>query len=227
MKRPATDRVGLIPKGFESLCPRLRCRKGRSRVGPVVVWAAALLLSFQGGDAQAPEFSFLAVVDGTLITTYRLGYRIEPAETFTRSGPTHRRAIFNDVPFEISLAAFIRQRGVVMIHAERVADGSGASDYTHFPEADWPDGRFRLKPPECFVLPPESIEGEHDLKWLQDNGFKPSGTLHLAQYFASTDDFNEELVISFLLKVDSCDDEAANGKALEALRADISVTRIE
>jgi hypothetical protein len=189
--------------------------------------AATLLLGSAHGEANEPELSLLGFDRGVLITTHRLAYRIEASETFTRAVPKHRRAVFNDVPFEISLAAFIRDDGAVMIHAERVADGSGASDYTHFPEADWPDGRFRLKPPECLELPPEAIDGEHDLEWLRDNGFLASGTLHLEQYFASTADFNEELVISFLLKVDSCDDQAANRSAVEALRADLAVTRTE
>lgn len=189
--------------------------------------AATLLLSSAHGKANEPEFSLLGFDRGVLITAHRLDYRIEASEAFTGVGPKHRRAVFDDVPFEISLAAFIRDDGAVMVHAERVADGSGASDYTHFPEADWPDGRFRLKPPECLELPPEAIDGEHDLEWLRDNGFLASGTLHLEQYFTSTADFNEELVISLLLKVDSCDDQVANRRALEALRAGLAVTRTE
>ena len=189
--------------------------------------AATLLLSLAHGQANEPELSLLGFDRGVLITTHRLAYRIEASEAFTRAGPKHRQAVFDEVPFEISLAAFIRDDGAVMIHAERVADGSGASDYTHFPEADWPDGRFRLKPPECLELPLDAIDGEHDLEWLRDNGFPVSGTVHLEQYFASTADFNEELVISFFLKVESCDDRAANTKALETLRAGITVTRTD
>lgn len=182
---------------------------------PFAVLCLAFVLGCEMRRKEALSFSYLTRSGDTLQTTHGLNYTFIASGGLELHGPSHRIATFNDVPFEISLAAFIRDDDAIMVHAERVADGSGASNYTRYPESDWPDGDFRLAPPGCVALSEEDIDGEHDLEWLRDRGFTPTGAIYTVQYFASTPDFNDEIVISFLLRVNGCDDTEANERAFE------------
>ena len=41
----------------------------------------------------------------------------------------------------------------------------------------------------CIEVPATEIEGEHDLEWLRDKGFEPSGTLAYAEFNISPSSF--------------------------------------
>lgn len=133
---------------------------------------------------------------------------------------------FNETPFNISLAALIEDNRALMVHAETVADLSGASDYSNLPQADWPNDSFRSEGAICMDVPVEAIEGEHDLEWLRENGFEPTGAIVLAQYFATTADNNSEIVISVLVRVASCDDETDSAAIVEEIQSGITVQPI-
>ena len=114
-----------------------------------------------------------------------------------------------------------------MIHAERVVNQSGASNYEDKALRDWPDGAFRSDGATCIEVPATEIEGEHDLEWLRDKGFEPSGTLAYAQYFATTRDFNDEIVITLLARAASCEPGLDLGKALAPLKESVVITRVD
>jgi len=145
----------------------------------------------------------------------------------TAAGPTHRSDRFGENPYEISLGALLSEDGVVMIHAERVVNQSGASNYEDKTVSDWPDDSFRSDGAVCFDVPASEIEGEHDLEWLRDNGFDPSGTLVFAQYFATTADFNDEIVISLLARVDSCEGGPDVVAAHAPLKEGVTISAVE
>ncbi|MEZ5464713.1 MAG: hypothetical protein R3F22_05685 [Lysobacteraceae bacterium] len=119
-----------------------------------------------------------------------------------------RRDRFNGHPFDISRAALIGADAAVMVHAETVADGSGASNYDELPQARL-DGRpFRVRPPSCQDLSQDDIRGESDLEWLAAQDFPPTGPLAVAQYLASSEDHNAEIVITLMARVTDCSTEA-------------------
>lgn len=169
--------------------------------------------------AGAPPFAHLAVAAGGIETTHRLGFRIEADGPFVLAGPKHRTDVFNGVPYEISLAAFIEPRRAVVVHAERVKDMSGASDYSDRPMADWPLEGFVSEGPACLPLSPADIEGEHDLEWLAANGFEPDGAFGYQQYFTTTPDHNDEVVVTLIAEAATCNAPGAAENALAALRA--------
>lgn len=168
------------------------------------------------------EVAHLVEIDGGFRTTHGLTYRIT-SDRMVATRPKHRSDKFGDNPYEISLAAFISEAGVVMVHAERVADQSGASNYEDKPGSDWPNDTFRSDGAVCIQVPASEVEGEHDLEWLRENGFEPSGALAFAQYFATTADFNDELVITLMARVPSCGPESGPVTALAPLRAGLVV----
>ncbi len=201
---------------------------------PVAVFclAACSELPNESADGKdyavpGPDFTYISVSNGRIRTLHQLEYEIAVAGDFSITEPKSRVDVFGHTPYRISLAAFIGDDRALMIHAEEVADLSGASDYSHLSMAEWPDKTFRSSDPSCLHIPPEEVEGEHDLQWLRQNGFEPSGNILYAQYFATTADMNTEIVITMLQHVGSCDDESDNLMTIDEFQARTSVTRIE
>ena len=173
------------------------------------------------------NFKHLSKEGHQIITLHRLKYKMEATSEFFIVNPKHRAANFNDVPYEISLSAFISKNVAVMVHAERVADGSGASDYSDKDLAIWPTNNFRSDGSECMTLPYDVIEGEHDLEWLRDNGFEPSGNILFSQYFLTTDDYNDEIVVSMILRIEDCNNNIENMEFLQKSQNQLKISKTE
>ena len=141
---------------------------------------------------------------------------------FRLAGPMHRRAEFDGHPYEVSLGAFLGVDEAVMVHGERVADSSGASNYEALPPADWPSPAFRLRS-YCVEIAADGVAGEHDLAWLRAQGWEPAGTLAMDQYLATTADHNREAVLSLIVRGVKCEDRAAVASALASLRKKVEV----
>lgn len=170
--------------------------------------------------APRDEVAFIRASPDAIETTHALRYEVRAAG-FRVAGPTHRVDSFEGHPYEISLAALIEGERAVLVHAERVADGSGASDYRELPPTGWPTAEFRRRA-MCVTLSAEDIAGEHDLEWLRDNGFDPVGVLALEQSFVTTDDHNAEVVVTLAAKVADCE-ETTVSVAFDDLRNRLSV----
>lgn len=162
-----------------------------------------------GGSGPATGFAHLVRRSGGFESTHGLPYRFVAAASLTAAGPLHRTDRFHDVPYEISLAAFVCAETAFMVHAERVADRSGASNYDGMKPSSWPDARFRTNGPTCMTVQSEERDEEFDLRWLQANGFDPTGTLAVQQFFASTPDHNDEIVLTLMRHVAACDGSVA------------------
>lgn len=191
---------------------------------------AALVALFAAGcgtpgqdESGGPGFAFLVATADGFATSHGLRYTIGGARGMTPVGPSNRTDTFHGTPYLISRAALIADDAALMIHAERVADGSGASNYDELPPADWPDAAFRSEGPTCMEVPASEVEGESDLEWLRAGGFDPAGVLEVQQYFAATPDHNDEIVVTLMARVAGCDDAAAGAAALEALRGRVSI----
>jgi len=207
-----------------------------NRILPGIVAGALLLCACSSetdiathvdeSEVPAIDFNYIVVSNGRIQTTHGINYEFVSAAGLEATQPKNRLDNFDGTPYKISLAAFTSADSALMIHAETVADMSGASDYSNLPEGDWPDASFRSEGHACMEVPAEAIEGEHDLLWLQSNGFDPVGTILFAQHFANTSDMNTEVVLSILLHVPGCDDEVANLEAIRNFKAAISVTGV-
>ena len=194
-------------------------------------WLLPLLLL--SGCAAAPpqadagraaaSFQHLEVRDAGIVTRNGIPMRVSAAPSFRATQASHRVAAFGGHPFEVSLAALLGENEAVMVHAERVADGSGASNYDNLPRAGWPDGRFGLRT-MCAAIDRATVESEHDLGFLARNGWNPEGSLALGQYLANTPAHDREVVISLVVKVPDCADASHVQAALAHLRDQVSVT---
>lgn len=172
---------------------------------------------------EAADFSYIEIDKDSILTTHRLPYRIS-RQNISPVAALHRTDIFDGVPYKISLSGFLADSSAIVIHAERVADDSGASNYEHLDISNWPTNDFRSSGAACINVPEEEVREEHDLNWMAENGFKPSGEIALQQYFATTEDHNDELVISLIARVEDCSDDFDS--ALEVLRESVAIERL-
>jgi hypothetical protein len=132
-----------------------------------------------------------------------IGVIVRVPDAFRSAGPLTRVTEFGGHPYLVSVAAFVGKDSAVMIHAEQVQDGSGASNYDELPAADWPDASYRIRG-FCLSVTDEEIAEEHDLKFLRDSGWNPAGTIAMDQYLRTSDDHNQEVVISVLVRGVDC-----------------------
>lgn len=191
-----------------------------------LAFTAGILASALLSPTALAGTTHLVTTDGGFKTTHGLAYTIT-SEKMVAKGPKHRTDQFGDNPYEISLGALFSDDGVVMIHAERVANQSGASNYQDLARSKWPDDSFRFSGATCIDVSDEEIEGEHDLEWLRDNGFEPTGPMVFVQYYATTDDFNDEIVITLLARVDACTPDLEPSEKLAPLKESVVITRTD
>lgn len=177
--------------------------------------AAALLLA-SATTGAAVGFPFIEALSNSLRTRHSIRLEIVRPKGFRVAAPSSRSAVFNAHPYEVTLAGFLGRDQAILLHAERVADRSGASNYDTLPPGDLPGFRVRT---QCAVIAAADVAEEHDLAWLAQHGWDPAGTsLAIRQYFRTTPDHNEEVVISLIAKVDRCRDGAAIAGAMKTLR---------
>ena len=167
------------------------------------------------------QFQHLDVAAGRIWTRLAIPLLVK-GSGFNTSSVNNREAMFGGHPYQVSVAVLTAPDGAVMVHAERVADGSGASNYDNLPAADWPDSRFRLRS-LCAVIDRSTIAEEHDLTFLDTNGWNPEGALALRQYLATTPDHNQEVVLSLVVHVPSCADHVAAEAGFAALRHRLAI----
>lgn len=171
----------------------------------------------------AASFQHLVVRDDGIVTRNAIPLRVSAEPSFRATAASHRVAGFDGHPFEVSLAALLGEGEAVMVHAERVTDGSGASNYDNLPRAGWPDARFGLRA-MCAAIDHATVESEHDLGFLARNGWNPEGSLALEQYLVSTPAHDQEVVISLVARVPGCADAAQVQALLRHLRDRVRVT---
>lgn len=175
-------------------------------------------------DGTASEFEYLRLDERSLVVTHSLALRFDMPAQYTVHPPTHRAATFNNVPFEISLSAFVSPLETIMVHAEQVADGSGAANYDRFPPSNWPITEFRSPGPASQEVPASVVAEEHDLLWLRERGFEPSGSIWMEQHFLSGNDYNDEIVVTLLIRGLDCEDGTEAVNRLTALKAQLTAT---
>ncbi len=73
---------------------------------------------------------------------------------------------------EYILAAFLGDSSFIMVHAETVTDNSGFLDYSYLDSTSL-NGISFYKRVRCAEIWDEFIEEEHDIRFLNENGFDP------------------------------------------------------
>jgi hypothetical protein len=192
------------------------------RLLPLLLCLLAGCATTSGPVRPRPGFQYLHAAGSRISTRNAIPLDISGGG-FRVTAVSNREAVFGGHPYQVSLAALLSPSAAVMVHAERVADSSGASNYDDLPPAGWPDARFRIRS-MCAVIDRATIAAEHDLAFLDRNGWSPEGAIALQQYLAATSDHDQEVVISLVVHVASCDDAPAAQLLFRVLRQQIRVS---
>ena len=184
--------------------------------------AAASLAACAAVQPPSGGFAHLVGRGNSIATTHGVPLTVRVTPDLRRVNATHRVADFSGHPYQVSLAGFLGRDEAVMIHAERVTDGSGAANYDDLPRAGWPSADFGQRE-YCTAITPEMIAEEHDLQWLATSGWDPAGTLAVRQYLRTSPAHDREVVLSLLVRISDCADEAARNVAFQTLQSKLRI----
>ena len=143
-------------------------------------------------EAPTVDFNYISAGDGRIRTLHNIKYEVEVNGGFDVTKSKNRVDQFNGTPYKISLAAFIADDTALMIHAETVADLSGASDYSNLPQAEWPNETFRSSGHACWRSRPKRSKESTICNGCATMASSRREPFCLGQYFATTEDKNAE-----------------------------------
>ncbi len=204
--------------GFENIA-------NLDQLPPTGATVFALPMKIEGGSGgplrivawvpqSEPDFAYLQFDDAGLTSVHGLPVIVKSPDGFRAVGPVNRVAEFNDRPFNISLAAYLGDESFVMVHAERLADESGVLDYSDLEPAEL-SGRAFTSREMCAELSTEEVAEEHDIAFLNSNGFDPTPAVYLRQFFTTSEDGNAEVVVSFGLRLYNCNADSLTPAFME------------
>jgi hypothetical protein len=149
------------------------------------------------------EFNYLQIENDTLKSIHGLKYYLQKPEGFKLIKPINYQAVYNNHPFNVSVAAFINDNNIIAVHAEQVTDSSGFLDYSYLEPFSLNRNHFYMKS-QCLEINREEIENAHDLRYFKENEFDFFPAIYLKQFFVNSPDGNSEYVITFGEKVSNC-----------------------
>lgn len=153
-----------------------------------------------------PEFKYLEFEDDVLKSTHDIKFSLKIPDGFSKINPLNHKATFNDHPFNVSVAALISEKTIIMVHAEKVTDSSGFLDYSYLKPASLSGFDFHIRE-SCFEINEELLDDAVDVLYFQENGFNFYPAMYLKQYFLNTSDGNSEYVLSYGKRVCDCSDK--------------------
>ena len=77
------------------------------------------------------EFRYLEFKNDTLKSTHAIQLSLKIPSGYRKIVPLNHKAIFNNHPFNVSIAALKRNENIIIVHAEKVTDSSGFLDYSY------------------------------------------------------------------------------------------------
>lgn len=171
---------------------------------PLMCWAAEGEIAYH--SVKSTSFNYLEYTEDSISSTHsiQLSLRIPPG--FRRVDPSNHYLIFNDHPFNVSVAVLIREDSVIMVHAEKAADDSGILDYSSLPSGLISGMKFHTRS-NCIEPSDALMEGHHDFRYLNQNGFESRPAIYLKQFMRNTEDLKSEYIVSYAKRVDGCSEE--------------------
>jgi len=149
-----------------------------------------------------PEFEYLEFEDDVLKSTHDIKFSLKIPSGFSKIKPLNHKPTFNDHPFNVSTAALISEKTIIMVHAEKVTDSSGFLDYSYLKPASLGGFDFHMKE-SCTEITDEVLDEAVDVRYFQENGFNFRPAMYLKQYFLNT----SEYVLSYGKRVRDCSDK--------------------
>lgn len=155
------------------------------------------------------NFSYVFFNNGYIVSSHAIKYSLKVPYNYIKIEPYNYKPFFNKHPFNVSLAAAYNNKNLIVVHAEKVTDGSGFLDYSYLMPVKLDSLDFYMKE-SCLELNEETLEQAIDIKYIKANGFDFGDAIFLKQFFVNTPDGTYEFVLTFGEKVCDCTDEFIN-----------------
>lgn len=179
-----------------------------------LVTFTALMMFVFSCQAELPEknskplskFNYLEFDGGFLRSTHDIKLSMKAPTGYTLIKPLSYQATFNEVKFNVSVAGFVKEKTLLFVSAEKLANNEGNLDYSHFEPTDL-NGVTFYKRVRCAELTSDDVEAAADLRYLKDNGYDFHPAIYLTHFFKNSSDGNSEYVVVFGEQVSNCSDD--------------------
>jgi len=176
----------------------------------IAIFTTCLTGIAQNTDSKKKsEFSYLAFKDSAIVSTHAIKYSLKIPPGFSKIKPLNHKPTFNNHPFNVSVAALMREKYLIMVHAEKVTDDSGFLDYSYLESVKLNGLNFFMKE-KCLELNDKIFEEAVDVRYIKENGFDFGAAIYLRQFFVNTSDGTYEYVLSYGERVCDCSEKTIN-----------------
>ncbi|WP_271766214.1 hypothetical protein [Aquimarina algiphila] len=160
------------------------------------------------------DFNYLQFRDSEIISTHAIKYALQIPSGFSKIPPLNHKPTFNNHPFNVSVAALMKEKHLIIVHAEKVTDNSNFLDYSYMEPVKLNGLNFFMKE-NCLVLNKKIFKEAADIRYIKKNGFDFGVAIYLKQFFVNSPDKNYEYVLSYGERVCDCSEKTINDDFLK------------
>ncbi|PCK06325.1 MAG: hypothetical protein COA42_17405 [Alteromonadaceae bacterium] len=157
-------------------------------------------------EVRAQDFQYLEYKGSNLISTHGMTFSLDIPPGFKKLSPINYQAVFNEHPFNVTIAVLIDEHKFIMVSAEELADRAGFLDYSYHKPVTLSGLKFFLRESCHADLSLEKINSSKDVAYVQKNGFDLTKPTILYSFFTSSEDGNSEYIVHYAKHVSSCGD---------------------
>jgi len=165
------------------------------------------MLIFLTSQVGAKEFQYLEYKDSKIVSTHGIGFSLDIPPSFRKLEPINYTAVFNELPFNVTVAAIINEGKFIMLSAERLTDNSGVLDYSYYRSVELSGYPFFLRENCHQSLTLEDIASHKDVDHLQKNGFDLTKPTYISSFFMNSEDGNAEYIVHYGKNVSNCSEK--------------------
>lgn len=160
-------------------------------------------------SVKSETFNYLEYSHEGLRSNHAIKILLKIPDGFRPVDPSNHFLIFNNNPFNVSVAILIGTDSIIMVHAEHAVNDSGVLDYSALPVAQI--GQMEFHTDSNCIEPSDALMNiHHDFRYLSESGFDPRPAIYVKQFMRNTNDFKSEYIISYAKRVANCSEETVD-----------------
>lgn len=187
---------------------------------PLFSYAAEDEIAYR--SVKSESFKYLEYMTGSIQSTHAIRISLKIPVGYRSVEPSNHFLIFNNSPYNVSVAALVGENSVIFVHAEHAVDDSGVLDYSSLPYAQIGELQFHWRS-DCIEPSEALIQGHHDFRYLRQNGFEPLPAMYMKQFMRNTQDLKSEYIVTYSKRVDGCSEEIIDEQFVREIDEQIQI----